>query len=92
MRPIILTYPARIDDMREVIFAVGEDEISLRRRVLPLAGRALANNQVYVQAFPNKARNRQISTDRGGYPAGSHNGTSCFFGDLAGQPTDGRVT
>lgn len=41
--------------------------------------------QVYVQAFPHKAGKRQISTDRGGYPAWSRNGHELFFWGLGGH-------
>lgn len=34
MHPITLAYSARIDDMREVIFAVGKDEIGVRHSVI----------------------------------------------------------
>jgi eukaryotic-like serine/threonine-protein kinase len=35
--------------------------------------------QVYVQTFPDGRGKRQISTDRGLYPAWSHNGRDLFF-------------
>jgi eukaryotic-like serine/threonine-protein kinase len=35
--------------------------------------------QVYVRAFPDGRGNKQISTDRGLYPAWSHNGRDLFF-------------
>ncbi len=38
--------------------------------------------QVYVEAFPHKSRKRQVSTDRGGYPAWSRNGNELFFWGL----------
>jgi Tol biopolymer transport system component len=38
--------------------------------------------QVYVEAFPQKGAKRQISTDRGGYPAWSRNGKELFFWGL----------
>ncbi len=41
--------------------------------------------QVYVQAFPQKGRKRQVSTERGGYPAWSHIGNELFFWGLGRQ-------
>jgi len=38
--------------------------------------------QVYVEAFPNKGSKRQVSTDRGGYPAWSQKGNELFFWGL----------
>jgi serine/threonine-protein kinase len=35
--------------------------------------------QIYVEAFPHKGGKRQVSTDRGGYPAWSRNGNELFF-------------
>lgn len=35
--------------------------------------------QVYVEAFPQKGGKRQVSKDRGGYPAWSHNANELFF-------------
>lgn len=35
--------------------------------------------QVYVEAFPHKGGKRQVSTNRGGYPAWSRNGNKLFF-------------
>ena len=34
MQPIVLTYPARIDNVREIIFAVSENEIGMRHCVV----------------------------------------------------------
>src|ERR1700736_6058516 len=36
VHPILLTYSARIDDVREIIFAVGENEISVCHSVVPV--------------------------------------------------------
>jgi len=38
--------------------------------------------QIYVQPFPHKGGKRQVSTDRGGYPAWSRNGKELFFWGL----------
>jgi len=38
--------------------------------------------QVYVQAFPHKGSKRQVSTDRGGYPAWSRDGKELFFSSI----------
>ena len=38
--------------------------------------------QVYVEAFPQKGGKRQVSVDRGGYPAWSLNGKRLFFWGL----------
>ena len=38
--------------------------------------------QVYVEAFPKKGSKRQISMDRGGYPAWSQKGNELFFWGL----------
>jgi serine/threonine-protein kinase len=42
--------------------------------------------QVYVQAFPDKHGKRQISVDRGGYPAWSRNGHELFFWSSGPHP------
>ena len=42
--------------------------------------------QVYVQAFPDKLGKRQISGDRGDYPAWSRNGHELFFWQIAPHP------
>jgi DNA-binding winged helix-turn-helix (wHTH) protein/Tol biopolymer transport system component len=39
--------------------------------------------QIYVQAFPQKNSKRQISTERGTFPAWSRNGTELFFWQFA---------
>jgi Tol biopolymer transport system component len=39
--------------------------------------------QIYVQAFPQKNGKRQISTERGTFPAWSRNGTELFFWQFA---------
>lgn len=38
--------------------------------------------QVYVEEFPRKGSKRQVSTDRGGYPAWSQKGNELFFWGL----------
>jgi eukaryotic-like serine/threonine-protein kinase len=38
--------------------------------------------QVYVEAFPHKGAKRQVSIDRGGYPAWSRSGNELFFWGL----------
>ena len=38
--------------------------------------------QVYVEAFPQKGGKRQVSADRGGYPAWSRNANELFFWGL----------
>lgn len=38
--------------------------------------------QIYVDAFPHKGKKRQISTDRGGYPAWSEKANELFFWGL----------
>ena len=42
--------------------------------------------QVYVQGFPDKHGKRQISGDRGGYPAWSRNRHELFFWQNAPHP------
>jgi serine/threonine-protein kinase len=46
----------------------------------------VGGNQVFVQAFPDKHVRRQISVDRGGYPAWSRNGHELFFWSYGPHP------
>jgi hypothetical protein len=51
VHPIILTYTARIDDVREIIFAVGENEIGVRHSVVAVGGFRFVARMLFSDAL-----------------------------------------